>query len=142
MAETPLQQKLYANKAAIIARADATANRERLQQTTQSQSQQAQLLAQQQEQEQLQKQIAQYNSQVQQLEAEQKAAADKAAAIKAAEQKRIEQQKTINDSYDARIVSLGPRPSKYYQLILKLSNTLELMPSKQIQYNYHNSSHI
>ena len=28
------------------------------------------------------------------------------------------------------------------QLILKLSNTLELMPSKQIQYNYHNSSHI
>ena len=30
----------------------------------------------------------------------------------------------------------------YRQLILKLSNTLELMPSKQIQYNYHNSSHI
>ena len=28
------------------------------------------------------------------------------------------------------------------QLILKLSNTLELMPSKQIQYNYHNSFHI
>ena len=31
---------------------------------------------------------------------------------------------------------------KFFQLILKLSNTLELMPSKQIQYNYHNSSHI
>ena len=31
---------------------------------------------------------------------------------------------------------------KHIQLILKLSNTLELMPSKQIQYNYHNSSHI
>ena len=30
----------------------------------------------------------------------------------------------------------------FSQLILKLSNTLELMPSKQIQYNYHNSSHI
>ena len=44
------------------------------------------------------------------------------------------------------IQSDGPNPCGRWirnaQLILKLSNTLELMPSKQIQYNYHNSSHI
>ena len=60
------------------------------------------------------KQKADYEKAVQQLEAEQKAEADKAESIKLAEQKKVNQQKTINDKYDAQITALGAKPLKYY----------------------------
>ena len=55
------------------------------------------------------------------------------------QQQKLQKQKEENDvAYQKHQKDLA----EYNQLILKLSNTLELMPSKQIQYNYHNSSHI
>ena len=65
--------------------------------------------------------------------------------------KQLIVQRKLNVNFDTiqqetniakKILDAKELKTKNDQLILKLSNTLELMPSKQIQYNYHNSSHI